>query len=345
MAFAALLLGSARCWGADDPNASFYAGHPVIVYVGFGPGGSASFYAQALSHHMGRFLPGNPAISVQHMPGAGGLVVMNYIANTAPRDGTAIAITDRTSAFEPLMGDDNAKFDGRKLTWLGTANVEYTTCISWHTSPVKTLQDAMTQELVIGGTGANATEVIFPKAINEIVGTKFKSILGYAGSNEMDLAMERGELQGNCGLGWTLIKNRHPDWLANKEINILFQMALDKHPDLPDVPLITDYAKTPDDKKIFEFLFAPQKMGRPFFAPPGMPADRTALLQKAFAQTLQDPAFLAEATKLGLEVNLVGGAEVQRIVDSLYDTPPDVLARIRRISNPEAAAASAPAAK
>lgn len=333
MAVAALWLGYAPGWAADDSNASFYASHPVTVYVGFGPGGSASLYAQALSHHMGRFLPGNPAMNVQHMPGAGGLVVMNYIADTAPRDGTAIAITDRTSAFEPLMGDENAKFDGRNLNWLGTANVEYTTCISWHTSPIKTLQDAMAHELVIGGTGANATEVIFPKAINELVGTKFKSILGYAGSNEMDLAMERGELQGNCGLGWTLIKNRHPDWLANKQINILFQMALDKHPDLPDVLLITDYAKTPDDKKIFEFLFAPQKMGRPFFAPPGIPADRTALLRNAFAQTLRDPQFLAEAGKLGLEVQLVGGAEVQKIVQSLYETPPALLARVRSISS------------
>ena len=340
MAIAALLLGSTRSRAADDPNASFYASHPVTIYVGFGPGGSASLYAQALSHHLGRFLPGNPAVAVQHMPGAGGLVVMNYIANTAPHDGTAIAITDRTSAFEPLMGDANAKFDGRKLNWLGTANVEYTTCISWYTSPVKTLQDAIKQELIIGGSGADATEVIFPKAINEIVGTKFKNILGYAGSNEMDLAMERGELQGNCGLGWTLIKNRHPDWLADKKINILFQMALDKHPDLPNVPLISDYAKTPADKQVFEFLFGPQKMGRPFFAPPGIPADRMAVLRDGFARAMQDPQFLAEATKLGLEVQFVGGAEVLKIVDSLYATPPDVLDRIKRISHPEAAPAT-----
>jgi tripartite-type tricarboxylate transporter receptor subunit TctC len=343
VALAALLLGCARCWAADDSNASFYANRPVTIYVGFGPGGSASLYAQALSHHLGRFLPGNPTMTVQHMPGAGGLTVMNYIANTAPRDGTAFAITDRTSAFEPLMGNINAKFDGRELNWLGTANVENTTCISWYTSPVRTLQDAMTQELVIGGTGSNATEVIFPKAINELIGTKFRSIIGYAGSNEMDLAMERGELQGNCGLGWTLIKNRHPDWLANKKINILFQMAMEKHPDLPDVPLITDYAKTPDDRKIFEFLFAPQKMGRPFFAPPGVPADRVTALRDAFSRTLQDPQFLAEAARLGLEVQLVAGADVQQIVESLYATPPELLARVRNIATSQAAASNTPA--
>jgi tripartite-type tricarboxylate transporter receptor subunit TctC len=219
------------------------------------------------------------------------------------------------------------------LNWLGTANVENTLCIAWHTAPVKNLQDALTHELLVGGSGATASEVIFSKAVNELVGTKFKFVLGYQGSNEMDLAMERGEIQGNCGLGWTLIKNRHPEWLANKEINILYQMALDKHPDLPDVPLIIDYAKTPDDRKIFEFLFAPEKMGRPFFAPPNVPPDRVALLRDAFAHTLQDPQFLAEAGKLGLEVQLVGGAEVQKIVQSLYETPPNVLARIKAITS------------
>jgi hypothetical protein len=145
--------------------------------------------------------------------------------------------------------------------------------------------------------------------------------------------MERGELQGNCGLGWTVIKNRHPDWLKNKEINVLFQMGLDKDPDLPNVPLITDYAKTPDDKKIFNFLFAPQKMGRPFFAPPGVPERRVAALREAFAQTLRDPQFVAEAGKLGLEVQLVDGAEVQKIVQSMYETPLGLLTRIRSIAN------------
>jgi tripartite-type tricarboxylate transporter receptor subunit TctC len=301
----ALFLTFPQCVRADDDSvARFYRGRQVIIDVGFGPGGSASLYAVTLSHHMGRFIPGTPTLTVQHMPGAGGLTVANY----------------------------SAKFDGRKFNWLGTTNVEYTTCLAWHTSPVKTLQDAMQTPLIVGGTGSDATDVIFPRAINKIIGTKFKIIMGYPGSTEMDLAMERGELQGNCGLGWSVIKTRRQDWLKNNKINILFQMALEKHPDLPDVPLVLDYAKTPDDRKVLEFLFAPQEMGRPFFAPAGVPAERVDALRQAFSRTLQDPSFLNEAAKAGLEINLVDGVAVQKIVETMYATPPETLQRIRDIA-------------
>ncbi len=329
-AIVALVATGAR--GAEDDIAAFYNGRQVNIAVGFGPGGSASLYAQALAHHVGRFIPGNPVVNVQHMPGAGGLTAANYIATTAPRDGTAFAITGRTAGIEPLMGNANAKFDGREFNWLGTANVETTTCLAWHTSPIKTLGDAMSHELIIGGTGSDATEVIFPKAMNRLIGTNFKIILGYPGSSEMDLAMERGELQGNCGLGWTLIKNRHPDWLSEKKIRILAQMALAKHRDLPDVPLVTDLAKNASDKKAFEFLFAPQEMGRPFFAPPGVPAERVKALRSAFLQTLRDARFLAEADKAGLEVQPVDGETVQKIVRRMYDTPNDVLDLVKSIA-------------
>jgi tripartite-type tricarboxylate transporter receptor subunit TctC len=317
---------------ADDVLSHFYGGRQVTILVGFGPGGSASLYASALSHHVGRFIPGSPTVVAQHMPGAGGLSVANYIANTAPRDGSVFAITGRTAAVEPLMGNLNAKFDGRKFGWIGSTNIENTTCLSWHTSPVKTLDDAKKFELIIGGTGSDATEVIFPKAINQVLGTKFKSVLGYPGSTEMDLAMERGELQGNCGLGWTVIKSRRQDWLRDHKIQILFQMALSKHVDLPDIPLVLDYAKTKPDRDLLEFLFAPQKMGRPFFAPPDVPKDRLDALRTAFELTLKDPAFLAEAEKIGLEVQFVGGSEVQKIVEHMYETPPETLARIKSLA-------------
>ena len=334
LAHAAFLIFSASlATAADDSLARFFSGRQVNILIGFGPGGSASLYAGALAHHMGRFIPGSPTVVAQHMPGAGGLAVANYIANTAPRDGTAFAITGRTAAIEPLMGNPNAKFDGRKFNWIGSTNIENTTCLSWHSSPVKTLQDAQKYELIIGGTGSDATEVIFPKAINQVLGTKFKSVLGYPGSTEMDLAMERGELQGNCGLGWTVIKSRRQEWLREKKINILFQMALSKHVDLPDVPLVLDYAKTKEDRDLLEFLFAPQVMGRPFFAPPDVPAERVEALRTAFEQTLKDPAFLAEATTTGLEIQFVAGAEVQQIVNHMYATPPDTLQRIKKLAN------------
>jgi tripartite-type tricarboxylate transporter receptor subunit TctC len=329
-AFALLLWP--RAAAAQDSVADFYRGRQVTIVVGYGPGGSASFYAQALAHQMGRFLPGNPSIVVQHVPGAGGLLAANNIYNNAPRDGTMFAITGRTIGIEPLIGNANAKFDGRKFGWIGTANIETTTCLSWHTSPVKTLDDAMSKVLVVGGTGADATDVVFPKAVNKLVGTKFKVVVGYQSSAEMNLAMERGELEGNCGLGWTIVKLRKPEWLAEHKINILFQMALRKHPDLPDVPLISDYAKTPADRQVFEVLFAPQEMGRPFFAPPDLPPERLAALRKAFKQTLRDPQFLAEADKLGLEVQYGSGEGIDRLLARVYATPKDVIERVKAVA-------------
>jgi tripartite-type tricarboxylate transporter receptor subunit TctC len=317
---------------AQDAVADFYRGKQVTIMVGFSPGGSSSLYAQALGRHMGRYLPGSPSFVIQHVPGAGGLVLANNVANTAPRDGTAFAITGRTAAIEPLLGNRNAKFDGRHFNWIGTANVEYTTCTLWHTAKVKTLQDALSMEAVVGGSGADATEVIFPKAANKLVGTKFKVVLGYPGSTEILLAMERGEVEGFCGIGWTFLKLRKGDWLRDKKVNILYQMSLQKHPELPHVPAIIDHARTPEDRKVFEFLFAPQEMGRPFFAPPDVPAARVAALREAFASTLKDPQFLAEAEKLGVEVQHVGGEQIQRLVERIYASPPEVLARAKAVA-------------
>ena len=324
---AALGLPSLPC--AAQEMADFYKGKQIAIVVGFTPGGSSSLYAQALARHMGRYLPGSPNLIVQHVPGAGGLVAANNVYNTAPRDGTTFAITGRTVAIEPLLGNKNAKFDARQFNWIGTANVEYTTCSLWHTAKVKALQDALTTEAIVGGSGADATEVVFPKAANKLVGTKFKVVLGYPGSTEILLAMERGEVEGFCGIGWTFLKLRKGDWLKDKKINILYQMSLEKHPELPDVPAIIDYAKTSDDRKVFEFLFAPQEMGRPFFAPPGVPAERVRALREAFAQTLKDPQFLADAEKMGIEVQHVGGEQIQMLVERIYASPPEVITRAR----------------
>jgi hypothetical protein len=186
--------------------------------------------------------------------------------------------------------------------------------------------------VVVGGTGADATEVVFPKAVNKLIGTRFKIVIGYQSSADMNPAMERGELAGNCGLGWTVIKRRKPEWLADNQISILFQMGLHKHADLPAVPLISDLARTPQDRQVFEFLFAPQDMGRPFFAPPGVPPERVAALREAFAQILQDAQFLAEADRLGLEVQHGGGHAIDRLLDRLYATPPSVIADVKSIA-------------
>jgi tripartite-type tricarboxylate transporter receptor subunit TctC len=332
VAAAIVLMASSQEGAAQDAIADFYKGKQITIIVGFTPGGSSSLYAQAVARHMGRYLPGSPSFIVQHMPGAGGLIAANHTFNNAARDGTVFAITGRTVAIEPLLGNKNAKYDARKFSWLGTANIEYTTCVAWHTAPVKTHKDAMEKELIVGGSGSDATEVVFPKAANKLTGTRFKVVLGYHGSSELILAMERGETQGFCGIGWTFLKLRKGEWLRDKKVNILFQIAMSKHPDLPDVPLIIDHARTADDRKVFEFLFAPQEMGRPFFAPPDVPAARVAALREAFARTFTDPQFLADAEKMGIEVQFVGGAEIDKLLVKIYASPPEIVERAKSVA-------------
>jgi tripartite-type tricarboxylate transporter receptor subunit TctC len=307
--------------------ADFYRGKTVRVLVGFGPGGSSTFYGDILARYMGRHLPGNPNFIVQHMPGAGGVVLANYIAQKAPRDGTEFAITARTVAFEPQLGNKNAAFDPLTFNWIGNANVESSTCISWHTANVKTMADLLTSELIVGGTGSETLAITFPKALNKLAGTKFRIVTGYPSSVDIMLGMERGELQGFCSIGWTFLKLRKPDWLAQKKINLLFQLALEKHPEIPDVPLALDLAKTPEDRQVLELLLTPQEMGRPFFAPPQVPAARVAALRDAFAKTLADPDFLRDAEKAGVEVQYTSGEAVQALLTRAYAAPPDVVRR------------------
>lgn len=309
--------------------ADFYRGRQIKIMVGFSAGGSSSLYAQALARHMSPFIPGNPNIVVQHMPGAGGLIAANYIFSNAARDGSEFAITSRTAALEPLLGNANAKFDARKFNWIGNANIENSVCISWHTAPAITVQDVFGKELVVGGGSSASQEVMFPRAFNRLLGTKFKIITGYPGSTEILLAVERGEVHGMCGIGWTFVKLRKADWLREKKINVLFQMALQKHPDIPDVPAILDFAKRAEDRQVIEFLFAPQEMGRPFFAPPDVPGDRVAALRAAFAQTLKDPKFLEDAEKLGVEIQLVAGDAIQRLIEKIYASPPAIIERAK----------------
>src|SRR5262245_16494796 len=326
---AALALCQPQAAAAQDVVADFYRNRQIKIVIGFSAGGSSSLYAQVLARHIGKYIPGQPSIIPQHMPGAGSLVAANYINTNAARDGSEFGITSRTAAIEPLLGNPNARFDAHRFNWIGTANIENSVCIAWHTARVKTVQDVFTQELIVGGAGAAAQETMFPKAFNKLLGTKFKVITGYPGSTELLLAIERGEVQGFCGIGWTFVKLRKGDWLRDKKINILFQMALQKHPDIPDVPAILDFAKTPEDRQVIEFLFAPQEMGRPFFAPPDVPRERVEALRSAFAQTLKDPKFLEETEKQGLEIQLLGGDAIQQLIARIYATPAAVIERAK----------------
>jgi hypothetical protein len=266
------------------------------------------------------------------MEGGGSLRAANFMYQVAPRDGTAIATIGRGTAFAPLIGQRGAAFEATKLTWVGSANDEVSACAAWHSSGVSSVQDLYSKELVIGGTVASDDAAQLPKVMNGLLGTKFKLVLGYPGGNEMNLAMERLETQGRCGLSWSSFVASHPKWVAEKKINLLFQVSMAKHRDLPDVPLLLDLAKTSDDRQILRLFAVRQVMGRPFFAPPDVPKDRAGVLREAFDRTLADEAFLAEATKAKLEINPVSGLKVEQIVNEIYETPPDLVKKAAELA-------------
>jgi len=317
---------------AQDP-ASFYKGKTVDLYVGYSAGGGYDIYARALARHMGRFIAGNPTIVPKNMPGAGSLVLANWLYNVASKDGSAFGMIGRGTAFDPLLGSTKAQFDAAKFNWIGSMNDEVSVCVAWHTSGVAKLEDVRQKELTVGGTGPAADTDQFPKVLNATLRTKFKIIPGYPGGNDIDLAMERGEVMGRCGWSWSSVVATHKAWVDDKKINILVQLSLTKHADLPNVPLVMDFAKTDEERRIFRLVFARQPMGRPFLAPPGVPADRTATLRKAFMDTMKDAAFLAEAEKMRLEINPVAGDAVQAIVQDVYQTPKSIAAAVANMVN------------
>jgi tripartite-type tricarboxylate transporter receptor subunit TctC len=324
---AALAIGIAAGAAAQSP-ADFYKGKSVDLNIGYTSGGGYDVYARILARHMDRYLPGNPTIVPKNMPGAGSLVLANWLYSVAPKDGTTFAAIGRGVPFDPLLGSEKAKFDPTKFNWIGSMNDEVSVCVAWHTTGITKLEDAMKKELVVGGTGAAADTDQFPKVLNGTIGTKFKVVSGYPGGNDILLAMERGEVQGRCGWSWSSVVTTHKNWLDEKKINVLVQLSLSKHPDLPNVPLIMDYAKTDEQKKIFNLVFARQPMGRPFVAPPGVPQERVAALRKAFMDTLKDQQFLAEAKKMELELNPVSGEKVQKLVEDVYKTPKPVADKV-----------------
>jgi len=320
------LLGLASGPVLAQTPAEFYKGKNVDLYVGYSTGGGYDVYGRIVARFMGRHIPGNPTVVVKNMDGAGSMRAANYIYNVAPKDGTAFGTVARGLAFDTLFGLQGAQFDGTKFSWIGSANDEVSVCVGWSsTSGIAKFEDLKTKQMIVGGTGGSADTDQFPRIINAVLGTKMKLVVGYPGGNEVNLAMERGEVQGRCGWSWSSVKSTQAGWLKDKKINVLVQLSLSKHADLPDVPLIMDLAQTEEQKQIFRLIFARQVLGRPFLAPPGLPADRLAALRTAFMDTMKDPDFLAEADKLKLEITAVPGETLQKIVQEAYATPKDVV--------------------
>ena len=318
------------CWApacVAQAAAEFYSGKTIELDIGFSVGGAYDAYARLLARTLGKYIPGNPAVVPKNMEGAGSMRLANYLYNAAPRDGTTIGTISRGTGYEPLLGNTGAQFDASKFNWIGSTNNEVGVCVSWYTSGVATFADALTHPVVMGASGPSADSYQAPKISNAVLGTQFKIVTGYPGGNDIDLAIERGELQGRCGWSWTSLKALHQSWLDQHKLNLLFQVALNKARDLPDVPLVIDLAKSDDDKAILRLIFARQVMAWPYLAPPDVPGDRVEALRKAFMDTMRDRDFLAEAGKSQLEITPVAGADVQRLVRDVYATPKDVVGR------------------
>ena len=311
-----------------DAVEDFYRGRNVTVIIGYGTGGGFDLYARLLARHMGRYIPGHPTLVPQNIIGAGSLNAANNIYNVAPKDGTVFGTFARGMAMEALIGTNKVQFDATKFTWLGSATNELSVCATWHTSPVKTWDDLLTKPITVSGTGAGADPDTFAALVKNVFGAKLKLISGYRGTAEMNLAIERGEVDGRCGWSWGVIKSTEPHWITEKKLNLIVQLSLAKSPELPDVPLIMDFAND-RQKQVLKMVLSRQVMGRPFAAPPGIPEDRKRALRKAFDKTLTDATFLDDAKRQGLDTNPVSGAEVETLVGELYRTPKDVIEEAR----------------
>lgn len=319
-AFLAAAAASAPACAAEPS----YKGKTLTVYIGYSAGGGYDVYGREVARFIGKHLPGNPTVIPENMEGAGSLRLANYMSKVAPKDGTAIGIISNGTAFDPILGQPGAEFKGTDFYWLGSANNEVSVCVTMAASPIKTIQDAIAKEVTVGSTGGSDDTAQFPRVLNGTIGSKFKIVTGYPGGNDVLIAMERGEVEGRCGWSWSSVLSTRGEWVKDGKINVLVQTALTKHKDLPNVPLVTDLAKTPEDKEILTMIFARQTMGRPFLAPPGIDPAYGALLRQAFADTLSDPDFLAEAKKVKLEVNPVSGVDIEALVKQIYATPSDI---------------------
>jgi tripartite-type tricarboxylate transporter receptor subunit TctC len=323
---AGLLTTGAR---AQDAVANFYRGKTITLSVGFTAGGGYDLHARTLARHMGRHIPGNPAIVVKNVPGAAGLILANQMFNTAPKDGTELATFDRAIPLEPLVAPERARFDTLKFNWIGSTDNDVSTCFSWHAASVKTIDDLYGRELIVGGTGTGGNATFYPKVLNEVLKTKFKIVPGYPGSAQVLLAMERGEVEGFCSMGFVTLEYTRPDWVRDRMVNQLVQFGITKNKNHPDVPLALDLAKSEPDRQAIEFVSSPNLFARPFLAPPGVPAERVQALRKAFNETFDDAEYLAEAQKRSMQVVLVRGEEIDAVLNRIYSMPASVVDRVK----------------
>jgi tripartite-type tricarboxylate transporter receptor subunit TctC len=310
---------------AQQPE-ELYRGKRLTLYAGSSAGGGTDIYGRLVAKYIGSRLPGHPQVTVVNTPGANGLVVANQLARSLPKDGTAIGTFDRAVAMHAIWGNPAAQFVATELNWIGSANIDTSTCVTWHASGIDTLDKFMTREIVLGSTA-----VYHANLLNSLFGAKLRQVRGYPGGNDVILALERGEVQGRCNWSWSSIISTRPDWVRDKKINILLQFAEQKQPELADVPLVTELVKTEHQRQMLDLALSIQTMARPFAVPPGVPAERVAALRKAFMGMAGDPAFVAEAKAEQLDIALVSGGQIQDMLARISMIPKDVIRELRDI--------------
>jgi tripartite-type tricarboxylate transporter receptor subunit TctC len=314
---------------AQSP-ADFYKGKTIFLQIGSGVGGGYDTVGRLFGRHIGKYIPGKPTVVPQNVPGGGSLQLANQFANITARDGTAFGILNNGVPSTPLLTPSAAKFDPRKFLYLGSPSREAHIFIAWQTAPAKTMEDLFKIETIVGATSPGGAPYDFPFLTNAIIGTKFKIITGYNSSTETKLAMERGEIHANAGLGWVAAKTDYADDLKTGRIKILAAFGMKKNKELLDVPLLP-IGKTEEEHQLFQLMYARQDFGRPFMTPPDVPADRLAALREAFVQTMKDQEFLAEANKLNVEIDPVTWQELHELTTKLYSTPEPVVKRMQEI--------------
>lgn len=317
-----------------DPVEQFYQGKTIAIIASTGAGGPYDITARALARHMPRYIPGNPAMIVRNMPGGGHMLATNHMFNQAAKDGTAIATVANTVPIHQVLDGKGVRYDARQFNWIGSTGSSNLLTVAWHASGVRTIEDAKTNELPTGATGAGSGTALYPAVMNHLLGTKFKIVMGYKASGDIDLAMERGEVAVRSGGSYAGLVHDHPDWLKDKRVNILTQIGAEREPELPDVPLMHELGQNDEQRDILKLISSPVSLGRPFFAPPEVPADRVAALRKAFDATMKDSAFLKEAKQLNLDLSPISGEAVATIVKDTIDAPKDILAKAQAAMGP-----------
>ena len=316
-ALMAALLAAVPSLTHAESAEEFFKTATLSMYVGSGSGGGYDAIARLVARHMSRFLPGNPSFVIKNMPTAAGVAAANFIYNSAPRDGSAILAAQNAPLMLPLYGSSVAHYDPRQFEWIGSTDKQQAVCTTWITSSIRTLADATKREVPVAATGVSAGPGIYPKILNALFGTRFKVIAGYD-TGGMRLAVEKGEVEGICGLAWQTYKAISFDWIEGHKLHVLVQMGLTRNAELDDVPLAVELLRDADDRAVLELIVVPQEFGRPFLAPPGVPADRMAVYRQAFRAMLVDPQFQAESAKQHFGIDPLDDRQIAALLERAY---------------------------